>query len=617
MRETYVRLKKRRDLFLKLVRVGIAIAIALLICQFPLDLLETATYDWRLTYKPPTHLTGNIVTVTVDAKTLKGLERDPHASDHNLVLGNLFQASPKAIVYTFNPSEIVGSYDEIQELADVANSRPNLYYAANLLPKRGSESELKLPPPLEHWNVLPAPITSDKNILAKDSVTRRFIYSYEGVPTLHALLAEQFNGKTSSRDYQGLFDFIDTKQGYIDFHAAGTYPNVSFYDLIYSDINQTMFTNKIVFIGKSTLETGKDFIATPFTRDALGMTIPEVHANIVDTLIRDLAPIRLPFFLNVLLTCLASIVTLYVVISLRPTRGLMIILGAICVFALVCFCSFAIFRVWIGMAHPLLATFASYYFFIPYRLIMENRRSWEYFQRNRLLTQVEELKSNFLRMMSHDLKTPLARIQGMVDVLQGDSAQLNHQQVQALENIKASADELINFIGSVLSVSRIESQEIKLQLKSRDLNSLIHDVVKKCEFLAQGKNIQIITEFEPLFSLKIDEDLIRQVLTNLIENAIKYSPENSRIMVSTEEVEGEVIVQVADQGIGVPAEEVSSIFDKFYRSQNVKGLEVKGQGLGLYLSRYFVELHRGRIFVESEPAKGSTFTVRLPMGLET
>src|SRR5690606_14623051 len=135
------------------------------------------------------------------------------------------------------------------------------------------------------------------------------------------------------------------------------------------------------------------------------------------------------------------------------------------------------------------------------------------------------------------------------------------------------------------------SKDIKLQLKSKDINTLLSEVIRKCEFLAKSKNITIIPEFEPMFSMKIDEDLMRQVFTNLVENAIKYSPENSRVMVSTEEVDGKVIVQVADQGIGIPAEELPTLFTKFFRSRTAIEKGIKGSGLGLYLSQYFVNLH--------------------------
>ena len=147
------------------------------------------------------------------------------------------------------------------------------------------------------------------------------------------------------------------------------------------------------------------------------------------------------------------------------------------------------------------------------------------------------------------------------------------------------------------------------------MNALLGNVIDNLKYLAKKKNIKIVTEFEPMFSMKIDEDLIRQVFTNLIENAIKYSPENSSILVSAEEVDGRVVVQVADQGMGIPDDELNQLFTKFYRSKNVRKENIQGTGLGLYLARYFVNLHRGQIYVESEKNKGSTFTVELPMGL--
>jgi signal transduction histidine kinase len=228
---------------------------------------------------------------------------------------------------------------------------------------------------------------------------------------------------------------------------------------------------------------------------------------------------------------------------------------------------------------------------------------------------VEEMKSNFLRMMSHDVKTPVARIQGMTELALRDPNPLSESQIQALKTIAASTEELSSFFGSILNLGRIESKEIQLHLRSKDINALLQEVISKCEYLAQQKNIRMITEFEPMFSMKIDEDLMRQVFTNLIENAIKYSPENSSILVSTEETEGQVRVQVADQGIGIPESDIPRLFSKFHRAENAKTSDIKGSGLGLYLSNYFVNLHQGKINVESEPNKGSTFTVELPMNL--
>jgi signal transduction histidine kinase len=368
-----------------------------------------------------------------------------------------------------------------------------------------------------------------------------------------------------------------------------------------------------VLVGRDTLELSRDYTLTPYTRDVAAMSLLELQANMFDTLIQNRAVIKAPFWMDLLITALICILTLYVVLSVRPTQGLMILGTTLFIFVVAAWMILSFGGYWVGMAHPLIATFVCYYFFIPYRLIMENRKSWEYYQRNRLLTQVEELKSNFLRMMSHDLKTPLARIQGMAEVAMQDLTPLSPKQKAALETIGQSSEELSEFIGSILSLSRIESKEIKLDTKSRDVNLLLYDLVQRHEFLAKKKNIEIMCEFEPIFSMKVDEDLIRQVFSNLIENAIKYSPENSRILITTEEKDGQLVVQVADQGVGISKDELINVFTKFYRSPEHRNSEVGGSGLGLYLAKYFVELHRGSIEVESEPGQGSTFTVQLPM----
>ena len=155
---------------------------------------------------------------------------------------------------------------------------------------------------------------------------------------------------------------------------------------------------------------------------------------------------------------------------------------------------------------------------------------------------------------------------------------------------------------------------MKLQLRSRDVNQILRDVVRKVEYLAKKRNIEVVMEMEPLFSFTMDEDLLKTVFTNLIENSIKYSPENTKVLITTEEVEGEVIIQVADQGRGIPTEDLQHVFERFYRARNSR-INTAGNGLGLYLAKYFVELHNGRIEVESLLDKGSTFTVRLPINL--
>jgi signal transduction histidine kinase len=604
---------KRRPWVFTTIRVAIALGIALVLMQIELDSMEAFFYDLRVRARPTQPVSDQIVTIGIDSKTLEELKRRPDARDHVMFFERLQVSDPKAVLYLENMENVIGSYEDLEALAKVLY--PMNFYAVDdsRLPEEGMEEEFALLPPLQDLVVRSAPKTQDLNSFAKDGVSRRLVLSYQDTPLLHMEIAGLFNGKLRAQEYRGAFQYKRTTQAYISFHPTGTYKAISFVDLMSGTVDPELLRNKIILIGKTSSTEVQDYVTTPYSRDSTAMTRLELHANILDSLIIGKMPMRSPHWLDLFAICLIAILTVFIVMTVRPAQGLYLLGITLFTYTAFCFVFFLAGGLWLDLSHPLLTIFIIYYLFIPYRLIIENRRSWEYYQKHALLTQVEELKSNFLRMMSHDLKTPIARIQGMVESLLRDTTHFLPEQKEAVKSISTSATELKDFVGSILSLSRIESKEIKLHIKSRDINAVLQDVANKCDYLAKQKNIRLITELEPMFSIKFDEDLMRQVFTNLIENAIKYSPENSSILLSTEEMDAKVIVQVADQGIGIPAEDIENLFTKFYRAKTVRDSEIKGSGLGLYLARYFVDLHKGQIQVESEQGKGSTFTVELPM----
>lgn len=607
-------LSTRQSIYFGLIRVGFAIAIAFLISQFQFDYIEALFYDARVRLKPAAPPTGNVELISIDPQTVEKIGRVPSANDHMKLINQLTRAGAKHIVSLVSPNEIVGSRDELEKLSTLMQSTPGYHVAIQDVALRGEEDAFKLLPPFEKIDPVSAPKTTDRSILAGDNVTRRLMISYQGQPMLYPIVAKDYNPAiVDESKIRGMFEYLQSNQAYIDFRPAKTYPAHPFVKVLDDKFPLDVFKGKIVVIGRDIQSTAKDYILTPYSRDVVAMSVLEMTANMIDTLITNSAPVKAPEWLNFFFTALISIITVYLVLAVKPTKGLAWLGGAMFAFFIICYLAFWLGGVWIGMAHPFLAIFICYYFFIPYRLIVENRRSWEYFQKNRLLTQVEELKTNFLSMMSHDLKTPIARIQGMTDVVMKDSNPLSPRQLEALDTLAKSSQELLEFVSSILNLGRIESKELKLHLSSRDPNSLITEVVKKLEYMAKSKHIEIKTELEPMFSLKMDVDLMRQVLTNLIENAIKYSPENSAILIASEENEGRVSIQVADQGNGIPEDELPHVFTKFYRSKDAKSSKIKGSGLGLYLAKYFVELHRGSISVDSRLGEGSTFTVELPM----
>jgi signal transduction histidine kinase len=598
-----------------LVRIALATAIAILVSQFQFDYLEAMLFDGRFRARPTPATSGQIELVAIDSVTVEKLGRVPNASDHLNLVESLKRAGAKAIVYVVNPNEIVGAYEELKVLASAmepSKSFSELHVGVQETPLKGDKNALKLLPPFEKVQVATAPKTADRTSFAADEVTRRMLLSYQDEVSLHVELALKFNpALADEKSIRGAFEYLDSMQAYIDFRPSNTYPVMSFTSASAPE-SASRFSGKIVFVGRDIQTTVKDYARTPFSKNVVAMTLLELQANMLDTLLLNSAPVKTPRWVDMAVSILISILTVWVVLTLRPGRGLLILLGTVTAYTILSYLLFWIAGYWIGMAQPFVAVFICYYLFIPYRLIIENRKSWEYYQKNRLLTQVEELKTNFLSMMSHDLKTPIARIQGMTDVVMKDPNPLSTRQNEALQTLARSSEELLEFVSSILNLGRIESKEIRLQIKSRDPNSLINEVTEKLEYLAKPKGIEIVAELEPLFSIKMDVDLMRQVFSNLIENAIKYSPENSRILVTSEESEGRVIIQVADQGMGIPEDELPHVFAKFYRSKNAKSSTIKGSGLGLYLAKYFVELHNGTISVDSRPGVGSTFTVELP-----
>ena len=619
---------KKRVLFL-LFRIFIASAITFGLIQFKLDYLEAAFFDLRTRLRPNLHQSGNIEIILIDADTISAFKKVPGFKEHSDLLRMLLANKPKSIIYTrqfaplktkgtpFNKDDqsayFSGTENEQKEFVKYASLFQNFIVQTDSMERAVEKNTLTLIPPFESIRLGSGPKTVDRNILARDGVSRRILISYQGQELLHFKVATLFNPTLKNIDQvRGAFDLFDSKQAYVNYIPQNKFSITKFHDVLNGKVDPVRFTGKLVLIGDDIGASSKDYAATPFDREE-NTTVTELHANMFDTLIRNDSPVPLPIWIDGLFTFIVSILTLFVTLNLRPLKGLLILLGAAASYAVIAWILFTAVNVWIQMAHPLVAIFVCYYFFIPYRLIIENRKSWEFFQKHKLLEQVEELKTNFISMMSHDLKTPIARIQGMTEIITKDPVQLSAHQHEAVDTIKASATDLLHFMNSILNYARIESQGVVLHKQAKDINELLQEVIKRHEFLAKVKHIKILSELEPLFSISIDPDLIRQVFSNLLENAIKYSPENSKVTVKSKEEADFVSVDFIDEGPGIPPEELPHLFLKFFRSKSVKNTNIKGFGLGLYLAKYFTELHKGHIIITAPPGKSATFTVKLPL----
>lgn len=230
---------------------------------------------------------------------------------------------------------------------------------------------------------------------------------------------------------------------------------------------------------------------------------------------------------------------------------------------------------------------------------------------NKELQHLNELKSEFVSTISHELRTPLTSIKGYISLLaNGKLGDTSIKQQKALEVIKNESDRLVTLINDILDISRLESGKTTLHLKQTNIGALIYDVVKtfKASLEEQQQTIKYIKHdiYAPA-----DEGKLKQVLINLLSNASKFSEKGKQITVSISEEPYAVRIKVADNGMGIPKEDLPHIFEAFHRSSKVNEQAIKGTGLGLAIVKHIIDLHKGTISCQSEVGKGTQFTVTL------
>jgi PAS domain S-box-containing protein len=229
--------------------------------------------------------------------------------------------------------------------------------------------------------------------------------------------------------------------------------------------------------------------------------------------------------------------------------------------------------------------------------------------------EVDRMKSQFVSLVSHELRTPLTSIKGYVDLmLEGDAGDLKDEQQEYLTIVKNNADRLVALINDLLDVSRIDAGRIELRLSTVDLQLLINGVAMTFRRQIEAKDQLLSIDLpDDLPTIRADADRVTQILTNLVSNAYKYTPQHGKIVVAAC-VEGDnVRVDVRDTGIGLTEEEQGKLFERFFRAKNNATVRVGGTGLGLSIARSLVEMHGGEISVKSEPGRGSTFSFTLPI----
>lgn len=608
---------------LRIFPLFFTLSFIFILTQYSFVFLESVFYDLKVKFDFGISSENEVVVITLDEESDQFLgETFPYSfANHAKMMSNLLEDSPKVINYviSFLGPESDNEMKNLEKFKLKINkfiSNKGIFRFATYEDEWG---EYLPPAELEEYGHSMAGLRNPDHVFFNDNVIRSVPLTHNGEPSIFLWTANKF------RDFKGLRpielqslqgsyyvaedDTLYTLFRYSNSPLAQT-KNISFHRVLTGDFPKGFFKDKIILVGGAYISSRHNFAATPFNRKTFDSKLINVYAQQIIALIKEKTVLRIPPWVTHLLSIILALILSFAILRMSPTQGLLLVVGIIGAIFLISYALFCLFGYWFHSIHLIISVFVVYYIWIPFRAIGEYKQRFAFEEEAKLLKRIENLKQNFISLMSHDLKTPVAKISVLAENMLNQPIDEGNYK-KNLKAIVSATGELNNFISSILDLTKIESSKIELSKSSIDINQIIENCVDRLKYEATNAGVSLETSLAPLYPIHIDPLLMKRVIHNLVENAIKYSGSNAKIEIKTWDDKDFVYVEISDNGVGIAKQDLDHVFDKFYRVKNDASHRIKGSGLGLYLVKFFVEAHGGSISVKSELNKGTTFTIKL------
>ncbi|MBP9674455.1 MAG: CHASE2 domain-containing protein, partial [Bacteriovoracaceae bacterium] len=488
------------------------IIFVLVMLQYSFSALEGIFYDLAIQYDGAKKDNPNIVVITLDEESDDFLgDTFPYTyATHAKFLKNLLQGNPLVVVYTspmkHGQKEDLDYQQEIaQMIANFKKLGRSFYF--DKAAWQGEASSF-----LEHTSYYGNLVHVPYGNLPEDGVLRTAILNIRGEDSLHLKVANTYRSFYNQepifpKDFKGGTYLRELEATVIPFRfytspadIKTSITSIPLHKVANGNIPNSFFQDKIVVIGSHYISKVSDYVKTSFTQDSSRSSALNVHAAIINAFLNKKTVFRTPDLVTQILSVLIALFLSMVVSRIKPTKGLILIALMIMAVFLITYVTFCLLGIWINIAHMLLTIFVVYYIWVPFRAIGEYQQRYAIQEESKILKKVDKLKHNFISLMSHDLKTPVAKIAGIADIL-GEQYDNSKEQEKHIADIMVATRDLNKFITSILDLAKVESDDLNLRKSSKDLNKIIEDVIAKLRFEASRSEIQMDVKLSPLYPI--------------------------------------------------------------------------------------------------------------------